>query len=84
VVQTGAILTWSIGVIAGLSFLGYGIQAPQADWGLMVNENRAGLVIQPWAAALPTILIALFTLATNTLGEGISRRMAGLADGDGA
>ncbi|WEH12845.1 ABC transporter permease [Streptomyces sp. VNUA24] len=84
VVQTGAILTWSIGVIAGLSFLGYGIQAPQADWGLIVNENRAGLVLQPWAAALPVILIALFTLATNTLGEGISRRTAGLTDGNGA
>ncbi|MFC8431942.1 ABC transporter permease [Streptomyces griseorubiginosus] len=84
VVQTGAILTWSIGVIAGLSFLGYGIQAPHADWGLMVNENRAGLVFQPWAAALPVVLIALFTLATNTLGEGVSRRAAGLTDGNGA
>ncbi|MFJ9900666.1 ABC transporter permease [Streptomyces sp. NPDC091280] len=80
VVQTGAILTWSIGVIAGLSFLGFGIQAPQADWGLMVNENRAGLGFQPWATVVPVLLIALFTLATNTLGEGISRRMTGLTD----
>jgi peptide/nickel transport system permease protein len=78
IVQTGAILTWSIGTIAGISFLGFGVQAPQADWGLMVNENRDGLTIQPWASLVPIALIALFTLATNTLGEGVSRAVSGV------
>ena len=35
--------TYSIGLIAGLAFLGFGLQPPAADWGLMINENRLGL-----------------------------------------
>ncbi|QNE35412.1 ABC transporter permease [Leifsonia shinshuensis] len=81
IVQTGAVLTWSIGAIAGLSFLGFGVQAPLADWGLMVNENRSGLTLQPWAALAPVLMIALFTLATNTLGEGVSRSVSGVRTG---
>ncbi len=35
-------------VIASMSFLGFGLQPPAADWGLMINENRIALVVQPW------------------------------------
>jgi peptide/nickel transport system permease protein len=72
VVQAGAVLTWSIGYIAGISFLGFGIQSPAADWGLMINQNRAGLVLQPWATVVPIVMVAIFALATNTLGDGLS------------
>ena len=41
-VEYGLRLTWSIAVIAAVSFLGFGIQPPNADWGLMINENRDG------------------------------------------
>ena len=41
-VEYGLRLTWSIAVIAAVSFLGFGIQPPNADWGLMINENRGG------------------------------------------
>ncbi|WP_159539828.1 ABC transporter permease [Aeromicrobium sp. 9AM] len=73
IVQTGALLTWSIGVIAGLSFLGFGIQPPNADWGLMVNENRSGLMILPWGTIGPIVCIAAFALATNTLADALGR-----------
>jgi peptide/nickel transport system permease protein len=69
-------LTWSIGVIAAMSFLGYGIQPPNADWGLMINENRQGLVLQPWAVLAPILFIAAFAVGTNLIGEGLARAAA--------
>ncbi|MFZ4372795.1 MAG: ABC transporter permease [Mycobacterium sp.] len=71
-------LTWSIALIAGLSFIGLGIQPPAADWGLMINENRNGLATQPWGVLGPITLIALFTIGTNLLAEGVSRTIAGV------
>ena len=50
--------TYTIGLIAGLSFLGFGLQPPAADWGLMINENRLGIQQAPWAVALPVLAIA--------------------------
>jgi peptide/nickel transport system permease protein len=77
-VELGLRLTWSIALIAGISFLGFGIQAPQADWGLMVNENRDALAIQPWGAVAPIVMIAIFAIATNLITEGFGRTVAGI------
>ena len=71
-VETGLRLTYSISLIAALSFLGFGLQPPQADWGLMINENRSGRV-QPWAVVVPSIVIALLTIGTNMFADGIAR-----------
>ena len=68
-------LTWSIAIIAAMSFLGYGIQPPDANWGLMINENRQGLVVQPWGVLAPIALIAAFAVGVNLIGEGIARAM---------
>ena len=38
-VHFGSMLTWAIGILSGLSFLGYGVAPPAADWGLMISEN---------------------------------------------
>jgi peptide/nickel transport system permease protein len=77
-VEFGLRLTWSIALIAGLSFLGFGIQPPAADWGLMINENRLGLSIQPWAVLAPIVAIAIFTVGTNLMSEGLGRTIAGI------
>jgi len=82
-VELGLRLTWSIALIAGLSFLGLGIQPPAADWGLMVNENRNGLTVQPWGVVAPVACIAVFTIGTNLIAEGIARTMAGIDRKDG-
>lgn len=76
-VHFGNMLTWGIGMLSGLSFLGYGVAPPAADWGLMINENQAGLLIQPWAVLAPALLIAVFAYGTNLLAEGIARYSAG-------
>jgi peptide/nickel transport system permease protein len=77
-VEASLRLTYSIGLIAGLSFLGFGLQPPRADWGLMINENRQGLTIQPWGVVAPVIAIALLTIATSMIGDGLARASAGI------
>jgi peptide/nickel transport system permease protein len=71
-------LTYSIGLIAALSFLGFGLQPPAADWGLMINENRQALTIQPWGVVLPVVAIALLTIGTSLIGDGVARASAGI------
>jgi peptide/nickel transport system permease protein len=77
-VEYGLRLTWSIAVLAGISFLGFGVQPPNADWGLMVNENRNGLTVQPWGVVTPILCIAVLTVGTNLIAEGIGRTVAGI------
>jgi peptide/nickel transport system permease protein len=76
-VEYGLRLTWSIAVIAAVSFLGFGIQQPNADWGLMINENRSIITLQPWTVIAPATCIALFAVGTNFVAEGISRAIGG-------
>jgi peptide/nickel transport system permease protein len=77
-VEYGLRLTWSIALIAAISFLGFGIQPPNADWGLMINENRPIIAAQPWALVAPALCIAIFAIGTNFIAEGIARAIAGI------
>lgn len=77
-VETGLRFTYSIGLVAGLGFLGLGLQPPAADWGLMINENRIGIVLQPWAVLLPVAAIGLLAVGTNLVSDGIAHASAGL------
>jgi peptide/nickel transport system permease protein len=77
-VEASLRLTYSIGLIAGLSFLGFGLQPPAADWGLMINEDRQGLTVQPWGVVMPVIAIALLTIGTSLIGDGVARASAGI------
>jgi peptide/nickel transport system permease protein len=77
-VEVGLRFTWSILIIAGLSFLGFGIQPPDANWGLMINENRIGLVVNPWAVIAPAALIAVLTVGLNTFTDAIARASLGV------
>lgn len=80
-VEASLRLSFNIAVVAGLSFLGFGIQPPSADWGLMINENRNGLTIQPWPVVLPVVAIGLLTIATSLVGDGLSRAVIGIERG---
>jgi peptide/nickel transport system permease protein len=71
-------LTWSVGVLAALSFLGFGVQPPASDWGLMINENRNGLAVNPWGVLAPIVCIALFAIGTNLVADGVGRSIAGV------
>jgi peptide/nickel transport system permease protein len=77
-VEIGLRLTYSIGLVAAISFLGLGLQPPHSDWGLMINENRLDITVQPWAVALPVLAIALLTVGTNLVTDGIARAAIGI------
>jgi peptide/nickel transport system permease protein len=77
-VEAGLRLTYSIVIIAGLAFLGFGPQPPAASWGIMINENRDGLALNPWAVVVPALLIALLTIGTNTFTDAFARVAIGV------
>jgi peptide/nickel transport system permease protein len=77
-VESSLRLTYSIGIMASLSFLGLGLQPPAADWGLMINENRTGLAIQVWPVLLPILAIMALTIATSLIADALSRSMVGI------
>jgi peptide/nickel transport system permease protein len=82
-VEAGLRLTYSIIVMAGLAFLGFGPPPPAANWGTMINENRAGLALNPWAVIVPAALIALLTIGTNIFTDAIGRVALGVDRGPG-
>ncbi len=58
--------------IAGLSFLGLGIQPPTADWGVMVSDGREYVQSGRWWIGLfPGLAIFITTLSFNLLGDGV-------------
>ena len=62
--------TWIISA-ASLSFLGLGAQPPTPEWGAMLNEARADMVIAPHIAIFQALAIFLTVLAFNLLGDGL-------------
>lgn len=77
-VETGMRFAYSIAAIAALCFLGFGLQPPAADWGLMVNENRMGVVLQPYSVLMPIILISMVTVGVCLASDGLSRAVSGI------
>ncbi len=62
--------------LAGLSFLGLGIEPGAADWGRMLSENRNLLFSNPWAAVVPAVLIILTAAAMNLVGDWMYDRFS--------
>jgi peptide/nickel transport system permease protein len=56
---------------SGLSFLGLGVQPPDADWGTMVSDGRVVLKKAPHATIFPGLVIVLVALAFNFVGDGL-------------
>jgi peptide/nickel transport system permease protein len=77
-VEASLRLTYSIAVIAALAFLGLSPDPNGANWGTMIQENQLVLAIQPWGAVAPIIAIALLTIGTGLIGDGIARTAAGI------
>jgi peptide/nickel transport system permease protein len=77
-VEASLRLTYSIGVIASLAFLGLSPDVNGANWGTMIKQNQTALTTQPWGALAPIIAIALLTMGTGLFGDGIARTAAGI------
>ena len=57
--------------LSALSFLGLGVQPPQADWGGMVKENKDGIVFGIAAALIPAAAIAALAISVNLVADWV-------------
>jgi len=77
-VEASLRLTYSIAVIAALAFLGLASDPNGPNWGTMIKQNQGALATQPWGALLPILAIAVLTMGTGLIGDGIARTAAGI------
>jgi ABC-type dipeptide/oligopeptide/nickel transport system permease subunit len=61
--------------IAGLSFLGLGIQPPAAEWGSMLSDSRSAFSVQPWLLVGPAMAIVLTAGAVNLIADAVRERV---------
>lgn len=79
----GLRFTYSIILVASVNFFGLGLQPPDADWALIISENRDGLTLNPWVILVPAALIALLTISLNLVGDSIARTLGRSGGGTG-
>ncbi|MES2522041.1 MAG: ABC transporter permease [Gemmatimonadota bacterium] len=61
---------------SGLSFLGLGIQPPAPSWGNMIAAGREWLLVAPWIALVPGLVLIATVVSCTLLGDALSRRLA--------
>jgi peptide/nickel transport system permease protein len=78
----GQIFVYATGLISvsmilasGLSFLGLGTSPPQAEWGLMLNTLRTAIYTQPLIATLPGLCIFVTSICFNMVSDGLRAAM---------
>lgn len=74
-VYATGLLSVSMILAAGLSFLGLGVKPPEPEWGLMLNTLRSAIFRNPWVAALPGLLIFITSIGFNLLADGVRSAM---------
>lgn len=74
-VYATGLLSVSIILASGLSFLGLGVKPPTAEWGIMLNTLRTAIYMQPAVAALPGLLIFITSICFNLISDGLRTAM---------
>lgn len=81
IIQISFMLGLTLIIEASLSFLGLGVQPPNASWGSMIGSSKAYLEIAPWLALAPGLVIFFTSLAFNTLGDVLRDEVTGGREG---
>lgn len=76
-VEIGLRMAYSVVIIAGLSFIGFGLQPPSPNWGSMINENRIGVTLNSWGTTVPCLLLAILCVGLNTFTDAVARAALG-------
>lgn len=74
-IYASSLISVSIVIASGLSFLGLGVSPPQADWGLMLNTLRQAIYVAPLNAVLPGVLIFVTSISFNLMSDGLRAAM---------
>ncbi len=83
VAELGLRFIFQVLFLSALSFLGLGIQPPEADWGGMVKENKDGIVFGIPAALIPAAAISILAISVNLIADWILNRTTSLKGGRG-
>jgi len=70
-VQISLDLGYALLAASSLSFIGLGVQQPEPDWGLMINDAQPYLRSDWWVGAFPGLAIVLAVLGFNLLGDAL-------------
>ncbi len=70
-VQLTLDLAYAILDLAAMSFLGLGVQPPTADWGQMLDEGREYILMNPYLALAPGVVIIITVVAINIFSDGL-------------
>jgi peptide/nickel transport system permease protein len=81
--ELGLRFIFAVLFLSALSFLGLGVQPPEADWGAMVKENKEGIVFGIPAALIPAAAIGVLTISVNLVADWILNRTSDLKGGRG-
>ncbi len=76
--EFGLRFAFAVLFLSTLSFLGLGIQPPEADWGNMVRDNRDGIIYGIPAALIPAAAIAMLTISINLIVDSVIGRTSSL------
>jgi len=79
VVETTIRVGFAMLAAASLSFLGLGVQPPQADWGLMIREARQYVFLSPWPLVTPGVALGVTIIGFNLFGDGLRDHLGGSA-----
>lgn len=71
IISIAATLGWMVLETAGLSFLGLGVQPPQADLGSMLSEGRQLFIVAPHVVMIPGFLIVILVIGINLFSDGL-------------
>ncbi len=74
-IYSSSLVSVSILIASGLSFLGLGVTPPEPDWGLMLNTLRQAIYIQPVICALPGVAILVTSICFNLVSDGLRSAM---------
>ena len=74
-VYATGLISVSLILASGLSFLGLGVKPPEPEWGLMLNTLRNAIYVQPWVAALPGAMIFITSISFNLFSDGLRSAM---------
>jgi peptide/nickel transport system permease protein len=74
-IYASSLISVSILLASGLSFLGLGVEPPTADWGLMLSTLRQSIYVQPLVCALPGAAIFIASLSFNLVSDGLRQAM---------
>lgn len=70
-----SLISVSMILASGLSFLGLGVRPPDAEWGLMLNTLRTAIYNNPYVAALPGVMIFITSICFNLFSDGLRSAM---------